>query len=136
MTALTLVTNENGAKAKPTNSGPAIYVSPKDATQEIPAGFYVQDDTPWTLKQMVYCLQRIPKTDLNDYETMVDVSDMAEEFCFDALRSDGDNGYDAIINEAERLGVFTEDGWVHNTAKGQATLLRMYNEAQDGTTRS
>ena len=125
-----LMTN-SWVKAQPTHSGPAIYVSPMDATPEIPAGFYVQDDEPWTLKQMVHCLQHISKADLNDYDTLVEVSDMAEEFCFDALRSDGDNGYDAIINEAARLGVFTDDGWVHNTTKGQAALLRMYEETQD-----
>ena len=125
-----LMTN-SWVKAQPTHSGPAIYVSPKDATQEIPEGFYVQDDEPWTIKQMVYCLQHIPKPDLNDYETMVDVSDMTEDFCVNALVLDDDNGYNAIIDEAERLGVFTEDGWVHNTAKGQATLLRMYNETQE-----
>jgi hypothetical protein len=125
-----IVTND-GAKAQPTQSGSAIYISPMDATPEIPAGFYVQDDEPWTLKQMVHCLQQISKTDLDDYDTLLEVSDMAEEFCMDALNSDGDNGYDAIIDEAYRLGVFTDDGWVHNTTKGQAALLRMYEEKLD-----
>jgi hypothetical protein len=121
----------DGATAHPKDGMVAFYVSAAEATPEIPAGAYVEDHDPWTLKQMVHCLQNISKTVLIDYDTLVEVSDIAEEFCMDALRSDGDNGYDAIIAEAERLGVFTDDGWVHDTTKGQAALLRMYEETQD-----
>lgn len=119
------------ATAHPKDELVAFYVSAADATPELPAGAYITDDDPWTTRQMLSCLASINTADLNDYERLVEVSDMVEEFCFDALTSDGDNGYDAIMEEAVRLGVFGEHGWVHDTAKGQATLLRMYKETQD-----
>ena len=107
----------------------AFYVSKSQATPELPSGAYITDDDPWTTGRMLHCLANINTAELSDYAALVEVSDLTQEFMFDAYEQDGDNGFDAVMKHAERLGVFSKEaGWVHETPKGRTVLHSLYRE--------
>ena len=117
------------ATAHPKDELVAFYVSAAEATPELPAGAYITNDDPWTTRQMLRCLANINTAELSDYATLVEVSDLTQEFMFDAYEQDGDNGFDAVMKHAERLGVFSKEaGWVHETPKGRTVLSELFWE--------
>lgn len=108
-------------------SSNVIYVSHKQATPEIPAGHYVQDDSPWTITDMLSCLENLEVAPYDDIETLADISDMAQEFLVIACDLNDDTAWLKIKAHAERLGVYIEgEGWFHETHEGQEALARFW----------